>query len=70
MIHSKKVIAFVISILLAGLSSSLWAQQPKKAATVGFLALNSLSSVLYLIEGFQQGLHELGYVEGKNIVVE
>jgi len=70
MIHSRKFSVFVISALLAGLSSSVWAQQPKKVPTVGFLALNSLSSISYLVEGFRQGLHELGYVEGKNIVVE
>jgi putative ABC transport system substrate-binding protein len=70
MIHRRKFFVFVISALLAGLSSSVWAQQPKKVPTVGFLALNSLSSISYLVEGFRQGLHELGYVEGKNIVVE
>src|SRR5215467_6451184 len=46
------------------------AQQPKKIPTVGLLALNSLSTISPRVVAFQQGLHELGYAEGKNIIVE
>lgn len=42
------------------------AQQPKKVPVVGFLA-NIRSPAT---EGFQQGLRELGYVEGQTIIVE
>lgn len=45
------------------------AQQPRKV-TVGFLSVNSRAAMSARTEAFQQGLRELGYVEGKNIFVE
>ena len=45
------------------------AQQPRKA-TIGFLSVNSRTAMSARTEAFQQGLRELGYVEGKNILVE
>jgi len=46
------------------------AQQPLKIPRIGYLAAPSLSAVVVRIEAFRQGLRELGYVEGKNIVIE
>ena len=37
---------------------------------IGFLAAASPSAISARIEAFRQGLRELGYMEGKNIVVE
>ena len=45
------------------------AQQPTKVPQVGYLAPASLSALAARAEAFRQGLRELGYVEGKNIVV-
>jgi putative tryptophan/tyrosine transport system substrate-binding protein len=44
------------------------AQQPKKVPRIGFLSSNTSTNPRY--EAFRQGLRELGYVEGKNIVIE
>jgi putative ABC transport system substrate-binding protein len=45
------------------------AQQPKKVTPIGYLVGPSTAgSARY--EAFRQGLRELGYVEGKNIVIE
>jgi len=41
-----------------------------KVGRVGYLSGGSLSSLTVRIEAFRQGLRELGYVEGKNIVIE
>jgi putative ABC transport system substrate-binding protein len=63
----------LISILVLGLLAGplpAEAQQPKKVPRIGFLAALSHSAVSARIEAFQQGLRELGYVEGKNIVIE
>jgi ABC-type uncharacterized transport system substrate-binding protein len=46
------------------------AQQTAKAPRIGFLSSLSSSSITARTESFRQGLHELGYVEGKNIVIE
>jgi putative ABC transport system substrate-binding protein len=46
------------------------AQQPKKIPRIGYLLANSSSPARESVEGFRQGLRELGYVEKKNIVVE
>lgn len=45
------------------------AQQPEKV-TLGFLSVNSRAAMSARTKAFQQGLRELGYVEGKNIFVE
>ena len=46
------------------------AQQPTKIPWIGCLDPGSLSANSARIEAFRQGLRELGYVEGKNIVIE
>ena len=46
------------------------AQQPKKIPRIGYLSGFSLSSNPARLDAFRQGLRELGYMEGKNIVVE
>jgi len=59
-------VVWVVGLALAtfGLAE---AQQPAK---VGYLSGNSPSGISARSEAFRQGLRELGYVEGKNIVIE
>src|SRR6266446_7898123 len=45
------------------------AQQAAKVARIGYLALN-LAAAPHLTEAFRQGLRDLGYVEGRNLVIE
>jgi putative ABC transport system substrate-binding protein len=66
----KKSSCIMSCALLFALCVSTWAQQPKKILRIGFLSAVSPSSVSARVEAFRQGLRELGYVEGKNIVVE
>jgi len=56
--------------LLFALSLPVAAQQPAKIPRIGYLAASSLSALAARTEAFRQGLRELGYVEGKNIVIE
>ena len=63
-----KVITFLLIILTTAHLAE--AQQPKKIARIGFLAGTAASIEKNRIEAFRQGLRELGYVEGKNIVIE
>ena len=60
------VIAFVL--VVAGAVAE--AQQPTKVSRIGYLTGPSLSASTARIETFRQGLRELGYVEGKNIIIE
>src|SRR5262249_57156035 len=43
------------------------AQQARKVARIGYLSIRSPISV---DDAFFQGLHELGWIEGQNIVIE
>jgi putative tryptophan/tyrosine transport system substrate-binding protein len=61
---------FALCALLVALCPRVDAQPSKKIPRIGFLIGTSPSAVVSRIEAFRQGLHELGYVEGKNIVIE
>jgi len=57
------------SALAAPLVSS--AQQPTaKVARIGFLGADSASSWSSLVQALREGLRDLGYVEGKNTVID
>jgi putative ABC transport system substrate-binding protein len=53
-------------VLILGVAAE--AQQSKKVPRIGFLA--AIGSTTERIDAFRQGLRELGYAEGKNIVIE
>ena len=46
------------------------AQQTTKIPKIGYLEGGPLSAHTARMEAFRQGLRELGYEEGKNIVIE
>ena len=46
------------------------AQQAMKVPRIGFLSAASPSAISARTEAFRQGLREVGYVEGKNIIIE
>jgi putative ABC transport system substrate-binding protein len=63
-------VGFFAMVALTACGARAEAQQPKKVPRIGFLYTVSSSSVAARTEEFRQGLRELGYVEGKNIVIE
>ena len=68
----KKVVLLpilVVAVLLA-LGVTAEAQQPKKIAKIGYLLPSTPAAAAHLLEAFRQGLRELGYVEGKTLVLE
>ena len=67
---ARILVCFCLLITVLLITGSATAQQPKRVPTIGFLALAPRSSISPRVEAFQQGLHELGYIEGKNISVE
>ena len=64
---SQKVIGIAFSAFLIALSFSAHAQQSKKIPRIGFLTGGGNQ---FSFEAFRQGLRNLGYIEGKNIVIE
>jgi putative ABC transport system substrate-binding protein len=67
----KKILLLALCSLLLALGSSAQAQQPQKIPRIGFLSGTGVpSSPSVHAKAFQQGLRDLGYVEGKNILVE
>ena len=61
---------FAIALALAFGGAVAQAQQPKKIAKIGVLFPSTPAATARNIEAFRQGLRELGYVEGKNFVLE
>jgi putative tryptophan/tyrosine transport system substrate-binding protein len=61
--------SILIAVVLLAVAVTVEAQQPKKVARIGFLAATTAASPARF-EAFRQALRELGYVEGKNIVIE
>jgi putative tryptophan/tyrosine transport system substrate-binding protein len=64
-----KITVLALSAVLIAPSYSAFAQQTKKVPRIGFLGTSSVSSAAR-VKVFLQGLRELGYVEGKDIVIE
>jgi putative ABC transport system substrate-binding protein len=59
----------LLSGAAAGWPITADAQQTAKVARIGYLALN-LAAAPYLPEAFRQGLRDLGYIEGRNVMIE
>jgi len=60
----------IVSILFLSSVHLAEAQQQTRIPRIGFLSGSSAVAVSPRVEAFRQGLRELGYVEGENIVVE
>ena len=65
---NKKISAFLLATIVLTTVSLAEAQQPGKIPTIGFMRGGSPTDPE--VEAFRQGLRELGYVEGKNIIID
>jgi putative ABC transport system substrate-binding protein len=68
-LHNLKF-AIVTGAMLFALCSSAQAQQSTKVPRIGFLIATSPSATAARLEAFRQGFRELGYVDGKSVVIE
>ncbi len=66
----KTITGLSLGSILLALGLPAQAQQPTKIARIGYLSPGDPVSRGYRIEAFRQGLKELGYIEGKNIIIE
>ena len=70
-IQNRKWVRIVaLAVILAICGARAEAQQPTKVPRMGFLSPFSPSATAIWLQAFRQGLHDLGWVEGKNISVE
>lgn len=67
--YRKLVFAFLTTLLFAFCTSGS-AQQPGKIPRIGYVNLSTTATNAPRFAEFRQGLRDLGYVEGKNIVIE
>jgi putative ABC transport system substrate-binding protein len=66
----KNVFRLALCAMLYAFCTAAEAQQPKKIPRIGFLGNSTSALEENLIGPFREGLRDLGYVEGKNIVTE
>src|ERR671923_523236 len=66
----RRITICLLTTALVSIAPFVGAQQPKKVPRIGYLSGASLSAISARIDAFHQGLRELGYVEGKNILIE
>jgi ABC-type uncharacterized transport system substrate-binding protein len=62
--------SFAVCALVFVLCFFTEAQQANKVPRIGYLAAGAASLAMDRLGSFRQGLHDLGYVEGKNIAIE
>ena len=61
--------SILVPVVLLAVGVIAEAQQPTKVPRIGFLGAASASALTGQLDAFRQGLRELGYIEGKNILV-
>jgi ABC-type uncharacterized transport system substrate-binding protein len=64
------MLPILVAAILLAVSVMAAAQQPKKVPRIGYLGGTTAAAYAGRIEAFRQGLRELGYVEGNNLVIE
>ena len=67
---NKRLLVSFVAILILAVVQTVGAQQPKKLPRIGFLGGTSPAVFSARLDAFRQGLRDLGYIEGENIVAE
>src|SRR4029453_8411975 len=62
--------SILVVVVMLALGVIAEAQQPTKVPRIGYLSGSSLSTDAARVAAFQHGRRALGYVGGKNIVIE
>ena len=67
----KEIIVLTLGALLLALCFPVDAQQPQKIPRIGYLSSGGEPKAPEAsVDAFRQGLRDLGYIEGKNILIE
>jgi putative ABC transport system substrate-binding protein len=65
---NKKILVSILAVVILASVHVAEAQQAKKMPRIGYLGNGPRSSAV--VEAFQQGLRDLGYIEDQNITIE
>ena len=66
----KEILLWLLATILLATVSLAQAQQQGKVPRIGYLSALSPSAEASRLDGFRQGLRDLGYVDEKNVVIE
>ena len=66
----KKLSVLAVAFAIGAFTQPTYAQQPGKIHRIGFLSVRPADLEKTNFSVFRQGLRQLGYIEGKNIVIE
>jgi putative ABC transport system substrate-binding protein len=64
------VILIAVLTIVAAPPRDADAQPARKVPRIGYLNASSAANATLAVEAFRQGLRELGYIEGRNILIE
>jgi len=67
---NKTILISILAVVILAFVHLARAQQATKVPRIGFLCTTPLAAYSARIGAFRQGLRDLGYVEGKNILIE
>jgi putative tryptophan/tyrosine transport system substrate-binding protein len=62
--------SILVAMMLLAVGVTAQAQQPTKVPRIGYLVASNPSPASARIEAFRQGLRDLGYIEGQNLIIE
>lgn len=65
-----KLFVSICAAAIVAFSGPVSAQTTSKVPRIGYLIVSTPTAIADRLEAFRQGLNELGYVEGKNIVID
>ena len=67
---SRALFSLILLLAIVAASAPSEAQQTPKIPKIGYLTAANQASTAHLIAAFRLGLRELGYIEGKTVLLE
>jgi putative tryptophan/tyrosine transport system substrate-binding protein len=66
----KRIVGIALGAVVLALGFPAEAQQAKKMPQIGYLLTNSRAESNLNVDVFRRGLRDLGYVEGRDVVIQ